>query len=71
MGPNTFSEPWHLPHTPPEQISEIVYVYMPSHRSNYYLNKFNVSSILVIAYVLSVLLLHAGMRMHLTDLSMR
>ncbi|KAL6608326.1 hypothetical protein ACP70R_041389 [Stipagrostis hirtigluma subsp. patula] len=25
MGPNTFSEPWHLPHTPPEQISEIVY----------------------------------------------
>uniref|UniRef100_A0A0E0DMX2 DUF8003 domain-containing protein n=1 Tax=Oryza meridionalis TaxID=40149 RepID=A0A0E0DMX2_9ORYZ len=25
MGPNTFSEPWHLPHTPPEQIFEIVY----------------------------------------------
>ncbi|XP_006655064.3 uncharacterized protein LOC102713187 [Oryza brachyantha] len=25
MGPNTFSEPWHLPHTPPEQIAEIVY----------------------------------------------
>ncbi|WVZ96825.1 hypothetical protein U9M48_042413 [Paspalum notatum var. saurae] len=25
MGPNTFSEPWHLPHTPPQQISEIVY----------------------------------------------
>ncbi|KAF7800827.1 uncharacterized protein G2W53_044695 [Senna tora] len=25
MGPNTFSEPWHLPHTPPEQIQEIVY----------------------------------------------
>ncbi|KAK4745542.1 hypothetical protein SAY87_011854 [Trapa incisa] len=25
MGPNTFSEPWHLPHTPPEQIKEIVY----------------------------------------------
>ncbi|KAG8657275.1 hypothetical protein MANES_03G057400v8 [Manihot esculenta] len=25
MGPNTFSEPWHLPHTPPEQITEIVY----------------------------------------------
>lgn len=24
MGPNTFSEPWHLPHTPPEQIKEIV-----------------------------------------------
>jgi len=27
MGPNTFSEPWHLPHSPPEQITEIVYVY--------------------------------------------
>ncbi|KAM3407778.1 hypothetical protein ACQJBY_001250 [Aegilops geniculata] len=25
MGPNTFSEPWHLPHTPPEQITDIVY----------------------------------------------
>ncbi|KAK9102258.1 hypothetical protein Sjap_019512 [Stephania japonica] len=25
MGPNTFSEPWHLPHSPPEQIKEIVY----------------------------------------------
>ncbi|KAB5514157.1 hypothetical protein DKX38_028063 [Salix brachista] len=25
MGRNTFSEPWHLPHTPPEQIKEIVY----------------------------------------------
>ncbi|XP_042401678.1 uncharacterized protein LOC121991725 [Zingiber officinale] len=25
MGPNTFSEPWHLPHCPPEQITEIVY----------------------------------------------
>ncbi|KAG0456405.1 hypothetical protein HPP92_024193 [Vanilla planifolia] len=25
MGPNTFSEPWHLPHSPPEQIMEIVY----------------------------------------------
>ncbi|XP_043706589.1 uncharacterized protein LOC122656187 isoform X2 [Telopea speciosissima] len=25
MGPNTFSEPWHLPHTPPEQVTEIVY----------------------------------------------
>ncbi|KAM3328622.1 hypothetical protein ACQJBY_026017 [Aegilops geniculata] len=25
MGPNTFSEPWHLPHTPAEQITEIVY----------------------------------------------
>ncbi|KAI4316070.1 hypothetical protein L6164_024087 [Bauhinia variegata] len=25
MGPNTFSEPWHLPHAPPEQIREIVY----------------------------------------------
>ncbi|KAG1335439.1 hypothetical protein COCNU_03G015580 [Cocos nucifera] len=25
MGPNTFSEPWHLPHSPPEQIIEIVY----------------------------------------------
>ncbi|KAJ4959336.1 hypothetical protein NE237_026447 [Protea cynaroides] len=25
MGPNTFSEPWHLPHTPPEQLTEIVY----------------------------------------------
>ncbi|OIW14573.1 hypothetical protein TanjilG_32915 [Lupinus angustifolius] len=25
MGPNTFSEPWHLPHTPPEQIQDIVY----------------------------------------------
>ncbi|KAK9946595.1 hypothetical protein M0R45_012051 [Rubus argutus] len=25
LGPNTFSEPWHLPHTPPEQIKEIVY----------------------------------------------
>jgi hypothetical protein len=27
MGPNTFSEPWHLPHTPPEEITETVYVY--------------------------------------------
>ncbi|KAL3844214.1 hypothetical protein ACJIZ3_001617 [Penstemon smallii] len=25
MGPNTFSEPWHLPHTPPEQVKDIVY----------------------------------------------
>ncbi|KAG9132416.1 hypothetical protein Leryth_008352 [Lithospermum erythrorhizon] len=25
MGSNTFSEPWHLPHTPPEYIREIVY----------------------------------------------
>ncbi|KAK9699806.1 hypothetical protein RND81_08G196700 [Saponaria officinalis] len=25
MGPNTFSEPWHLPHSPPEQLQEIVY----------------------------------------------
>ncbi|GAB2275819.1 hypothetical protein Dimus_010568 [Dionaea muscipula] len=25
MGPNTFSQPWHLPHSPPEQIKEIVY----------------------------------------------
>nr|XP_009388553.1 PREDICTED: uncharacterized protein LOC103975341 isoform X1 [Musa acuminata subsp. malaccensis] len=25
MGPNTFSEPWHLPHSPPKQIIEIVY----------------------------------------------
>ncbi|KAJ7973750.1 Ephrin type-B receptor [Quillaja saponaria] len=25
MGPNTFSEPWHLPHYPPEQVMEIVY----------------------------------------------
>ncbi|KAK9266622.1 hypothetical protein L1049_003574 [Liquidambar formosana] len=25
MGPNTFSEPWHLPHSPPEQVKEIVY----------------------------------------------
>ncbi|KAG8375631.1 hypothetical protein BUALT_Bualt10G0120400 [Buddleja alternifolia] len=25
MGPNTFSEPWHLPHTPPEQVQDIVY----------------------------------------------
>ncbi|XP_068313299.1 uncharacterized protein [Pyrus communis] len=25
MGPNTFGDPWHLPHTPPEQIKEIVY----------------------------------------------
>ncbi|CAI9759633.1 unnamed protein product [Fraxinus pennsylvanica] len=24
-GPNTFREPWHLPHTPPEQVKEIVY----------------------------------------------
>jgi hypothetical protein len=32
MGPNTFSEPWHLPHTPPEQISEIVYVCPSSFR---------------------------------------
>ena len=23
-GPNTFSEPWHLPHFPPEQVIEIV-----------------------------------------------
>ncbi|XXG64223.1 hypothetical protein AAC387_Pa05g2227 [Persea americana] len=25
MGPNTFSEPWHLPHSPPDQVTEIVY----------------------------------------------
>ncbi|XLS67626.1 hypothetical protein HN51_018649 [Arachis hypogaea] len=25
MGPNTFSEPWHLPHSPPEQIQDIVF----------------------------------------------
>ncbi|KAM0968498.1 hypothetical protein TB2_016507 [Malus domestica] len=25
MGPNTFGDPWHLTHTPPEQIKEIVY----------------------------------------------
>ncbi|KAJ6840658.1 uncharacterized protein M6B38_118000 [Iris pallida] len=25
MGPNTFGEPWHLPHTPPEQVVAIVY----------------------------------------------
>ncbi|ONK80989.1 uncharacterized protein A4U43_C01F24020 [Asparagus officinalis] len=25
MGSNTFSEPWHLPHSPPEQVVEIVY----------------------------------------------
>lgn len=24
MGPNTFSEPWYLPHSPPEQVKEIV-----------------------------------------------
>ncbi|XP_034218009.1 uncharacterized protein LOC117629574 isoform X3 [Prunus dulcis] len=24
MGPNTFGKPWHLPHTPPEQVKEIV-----------------------------------------------
>lgn len=24
MGQNTFSEPWHLPHSPPEQVIEIV-----------------------------------------------
>ncbi|KAF5481918.1 hypothetical protein F2P56_002530 [Juglans regia] len=25
MGPNTFKEPWHLPHSPPEQVEDIVY----------------------------------------------
>ncbi|KZV42014.1 hypothetical protein F511_14328 [Dorcoceras hygrometricum] len=25
LGPNTFSQPWHLPHTPPEQVKGIVY----------------------------------------------
>ncbi|XP_071730346.1 uncharacterized protein [Rutidosis leptorrhynchoides] len=25
MGLNTFSDPWHLPHTPPEQVKDIVY----------------------------------------------
>ncbi|KAL8504009.1 hypothetical protein ACS0TY_022659 [Phlomoides rotata] len=25
IGPNTFSDPWHLPHSPPEQVREIVY----------------------------------------------
>ncbi|XP_047328542.1 uncharacterized protein LOC124931992 [Impatiens glandulifera] len=25
LGPNTFSEPWHFPHNPPEQVKEIVY----------------------------------------------
>lgn len=29
MGPNTFSEPWHLPHSPPEQITDIVYAFFP------------------------------------------
>lgn len=24
MGSNTFSEPWHLTHSPPEQVMEIV-----------------------------------------------
>lgn len=24
MGPNTFSEPWYLPHSPPEQVMDIV-----------------------------------------------
>lgn len=24
MGPNTFSEPWHLPHSPPDEVMEIV-----------------------------------------------
>jgi hypothetical protein len=38
MGPNTFSEPWHLPHTPPEQISEIVYVDLSTSKSRLFLN---------------------------------
>lgn len=25
MGPNTFADPWHLPHSPPEQLKDIVY----------------------------------------------
>lgn len=25
MGPNTFSEPWYLPHSPPEQVVELVW----------------------------------------------
>lgn len=25
LGSNTFSEPWHLPHSPSEQVAEIVY----------------------------------------------
>ena len=25
QGPNTFSEPWHLSHCPPEQVKDIVY----------------------------------------------
>ncbi|KAK1417918.1 hypothetical protein QVD17_27054 [Tagetes erecta] len=25
LGLNTFSDPWHLPHTPPEQVKDIVY----------------------------------------------
>ncbi|GMH12408.1 hypothetical protein Nepgr_014249 [Nepenthes gracilis] len=25
MGPSTFSQPWHLPHSPPEQLKDIVY----------------------------------------------
>lgn len=25
MGGNTFREPWHLPHTPPKQVMDIVY----------------------------------------------
>ncbi|KAH9605825.1 hypothetical protein KSS87_018586 [Heliosperma pusillum] len=25
LGPNTFSDPWHLPHSPPDQVVEIVY----------------------------------------------
>ena len=27
LGSNTFSEPWHLPHSPSEQVAEIVYAY--------------------------------------------
>lgn len=29
MGPNTFTEPWHLVHSPPEQVLEIVYGSFP------------------------------------------
>ena len=27
LGSNTFSEPWHLPHSPSEQVAKIVYAY--------------------------------------------
>jgi len=73
MGPNTFSEPWHLPHTPPEQISEIVYV-LPYFVCCLYFHYLLISSCIQnfpSRWMSSWLFPFSGMRMHLTNLLMR